>query len=164
MHNPKNPISHDLGYLLATLAVAKTLLNGYYDKKRVTGAILVHTNRILAIGYDNPETGETAELMALSQVGYDAPGAILYTSMAPSRMVFYNQLPLLLKSKISCLIYGYCDPVSPAGALNDGSQQNILRQIEEAGIQLSYLRMPELLGFYAPYRFAEVAFSHPQYR
>jgi hypothetical protein len=88
--------------------------------------------------------------MALEQVGYHAPGAVLYTSLAPSRLVFYTtQLPLLMNSQISSLVYGYCE-------VSSSITKDVLQQIEKAGIRLVYLRIPEVLYFYAPYRFAEV--------
>lgn len=151
-------LKEDLQYITASLVIAKTPLNGYFNQKGVTGSILVHAQRIISIGYDNSKTGETAELMALAQVGYSAPGAFLYTSLVPSPDIFYAQLPRLVNSQISRLIYGYYRPVGDTleGSGEYAHRQKIFRKLEQAGIRLIYLRIPEVLRFYAPYRFADV--------
>lgn len=137
-------LNQNLQYLSGALAIARIQRNNYSAK----GAILVQEQRIRAIGYDDPKTGEIAELMALRQVGYTASNAVLYTSLAPKQLAFSPQtLSLLVNSQIRCLIYGYCE------LMNWLNEEYILKQIENSGIRLLYLRIPEVLSFYAPYRF-----------
>lgn len=132
-------------YLSACLAIAKTQPRGYYAK-HCAGAILVQAHRILAIGYDHP--GEPAELMALRQVNNKAFGAIMYMSFAPMHLMGSPPLKILLESQIECLIYGYCSPAKHSGA--------VLQQLEQTGIPCFYLRVPEILEFYAPFRFGSL--------
>ena len=144
-------LSEDLQYLSAALLIAKTPRTGFVEKNSITGSILVHAQQILAIGYDNPITKETAELMALAQIGFRAPGAALYTSSAPNRPAFEPwQWSQLVESRICRLIYGYCGPENtPTHRVSPG-EQDILYHLEQVGIRLTYLRIPEILSFYAP--------------
>ena len=144
-----NYIDLEMHYLQKCLVIAKTANKNYIPQPR--GAILVQQGEILATGFDNPATGEYAELMALNKTRKNTVGANLYVSMFFSSVWDEMHIDKLINSKIQMLVYGYNNP----RLMDNKDYQQNLRKLERAGIKCIYLRIPEILTFYAPYRFAE---------
>jgi pyrimidine deaminase RibD-like protein len=146
-----NYIDLEMQYLQKCLAIAKTSRKNDIHLLQPRGAILVQHHEILATGFDNPKTGEYAELMALNKARKNTIGANLYVSMFFSSVWDTTQIDQLINSKIQMLVYGYNNP----RLIDNSEYQQNLRKLEGAGIKCIYLRIPEILTFYAPYRFAE---------
>jgi len=134
-------------FLLSAFTIAKFCNKNYSGKHLGRAALLVQQQEIIGAGY--------TEMMALSQVEFYAPKATLYTTFVSAKMADPVVVKAFINSKIQAFIYGYCDP----NLMLPVNHDPLLQMLEKAGVPCIYIRIPEVLRFYAPYRFTEPGFK-----